>query len=164
MSALVTLLANHLTGNLEMLKQHLADFSDADFMVRPVAGANHAAWQVGHLVFLENMLCGIYVPQSAIKLPDGLDKLYGKEGASNDDASKFFKKDEALKHLEHCRHALAAWLKGRTEADLAAPSPEMLRGWVPTVGELFNAIPMHTAMHIGQIQVTRRKLGKKILF
>ena len=34
--ALIDLIANDLAGNLETLKHHLADFSDADIMVRPV--------------------------------------------------------------------------------------------------------------------------------
>ena len=31
----------------------LADLSDADLFVRPVPGANHIAWQLGHLIIQE---------------------------------------------------------------------------------------------------------------
>ena len=31
----------------------LSDLSDADLMVRPTAGANHVAWQIGHLILAE---------------------------------------------------------------------------------------------------------------
>ena len=41
------LLADMLNRNLEMLKATLGDFSDADMLVRPTPGANHAAWQLG---------------------------------------------------------------------------------------------------------------------
>ena len=28
---------------------YLSDLSDSDLLVRPVAGANHAAWQIGNV-------------------------------------------------------------------------------------------------------------------
>jgi hypothetical protein len=129
-----------------------------------VPGANHAAWQVGHLVALEAMLCGLYAPASAPALPADAKKTYGKEGASSDDAARFFKKDEALKLFSQARGGLVAWVKTLTEADLAKPAPEQFKGWVATIGALLLQLPGHTAMHVGQIQVIRRKLGKPILF
>ena len=44
------LLAAHLKHDLGTLKWHLADFADADYFVRPCPGANHAMWQVGHVL------------------------------------------------------------------------------------------------------------------
>ena len=164
MSESITLLARNLAGNFGMLKSHLADFSDADMMVRPVPNANHAAWQVGHLLTFENMVCGMYAPSAALKLPEGSDKLYGKEGATVDDAGKFFTKDEVLKNLETVHNALVVWVKGLSDADLSKPGPEPFRGWVDTIGDLIIGIQVHTTMHVGQIQVIRRKLGKKVLF
>jgi hypothetical protein len=46
----IELIADNLRRNLELLKMTLADFSDADMMVRPCPGANHALWQLGLLV------------------------------------------------------------------------------------------------------------------
>ena len=57
-----------------------------------------------------------------------------------------------------------AWVKTLTEADLAKPAPEQFKGWVATVGDLLFGILAHTTMHVGQIQVIRRKLGRPILF
>ena len=164
MSVAIAMLAKNLAGNFEMLKHHLSDFTDSDMMVRPVPHANHAAWQVGHLLFFENMVAGMYAPSVIQNLPEGSDKLYGKEGATVDDASKFFRKDEVLKHLEAVHHGLVNWVKGLSEADLAKPGPEQLKGWVETIGDLVIGIQVHTTMHVGQIQVIRRKLGKKVLF
>ena len=59
------LFAENLAGNLEFLKQELADFTDADMFVRPTPQANHAAWQIGHLVAAENRLAQVFGP-----LPD----------------------------------------------------------------------------------------------
>ena len=164
MSVIIELLAKNLADNFEMLKNHLGEFSDAEMFVRPVAGANHAAWQVGHLLFFENMVCSMYAPSAVIKLPDGSDKLYGKEGATVDDAAKFLSKEELLKHLGTVRQALVTWVKGLSDDDLAKAGPDAFKGWVDTIGDLVIAIQMHTTMHIGQIQVIRRKLGKKVMF
>ncbi len=32
------------------LRAELGDLSDADLLVRPVPGANHIAWQLGHMI------------------------------------------------------------------------------------------------------------------
>jgi hypothetical protein len=132
--AMTDLLAANFASNLDLLKKHLADFTDADMLVRPVPGANHAAWQIGHLAVFEVMLCGIFAPEAGLKLPDGSDKTYGKEGAASDDAGHFFKKDEGPQILTDACDALAGWVKTRTDADLAKPAPEQFRGWVPTEG------------------------------
>ena len=162
--ALAELLANNLVSNMEMLKQHLADFTEEEMLVRPVPTANHAAWQVGHLAFLEVSLCGIYAPSAGLSMPADAATTYGKAGASSDDPARFFRKDEGLKMLADASTALVGWIRALADADFAQPSPEFLRGWVPTVGDLVVGMIGHRAMHIGQFQVLRRKLGKKILF
>lgn len=157
-------LVKNLTDNLEMLKHHLADFSDTDMMVRPVPAANHAAWQLGHLVFFEVMVCGMYELKGAPKLADDAKTLYGKDGASIDDPERFYKKEEGLNLLSQAHGVIVEWVKTLSEADLARPGPPPFKGWVDTIGDLLVAIPGHAMMHIGQFQVIRRKLGKKILF
>jgi hypothetical protein len=158
------LLANSLAGNFEMLKSHLADFSDADLIVRPVPAANHTAWQLSHLLGLEAMLCHMYAPEAAPKLPEGFKKLGGAEGSKIDDAAQFMKKDELLEHLGRTSKGLAGWVRAMTPEDLDKPGPAEFKGWVNTIGELIIGIGGHTMMHVGQIQVIRRKLGKKVLF
>src|SRR5262249_35490765 len=39
--------------DLQLLGMLLADLSDADLLVRPVPGANHIAWQMGHYLVAE---------------------------------------------------------------------------------------------------------------
>ena len=43
-------------------------------------------------------------------------------------------------------------------------SSNSCRSWAPTWGHLAYALPIHAMVHIGQIQVIRRKLGKPNLF
>ncbi len=36
-----------------LLHAYIEDFTDEELLVRPVAGANHVAWQLGHLICSE---------------------------------------------------------------------------------------------------------------
>jgi len=154
-------LASSLQGSLNMLKMHLADLSDADLLVRPVPGANHANWQIGHLIEAEHSMMsksGAKMPE----LPAGFAARYSKETAKIDDASKFATKAELIPLFEKVRAACIAHAKTMTSEQLKAPSP--FAEWFPTMADFVGLGATHIAMHIGQIQVLRRKLGKPVLF
>jgi hypothetical protein len=163
MSALQTL-ADGLTANLEMLKGTLADFSDADIYVRPCPGANHTAWQLGHIAGTEAWMVAQFDPKAAPKLPDGWDKKFSKENTSKDEPGFFGTKAELLDQLGKVRAATIAWVKTLTPADLDKPSTEKLKRMCPTLGHTLGLLPNHFSMHVGQMQVVRRKLGKPIIF
>ena len=61
-----------------MFKMHLADLSDADLMQRPVAGANHANWQIGHLIVAETGMC-TKAGATMAELPAGFADRYKKD-------------------------------------------------------------------------------------
>jgi hypothetical protein len=154
-------LAAGLRQGLGMLKMHIADFSDAELLVRPVPGANHANWQLGHLITSETQMlgaCGAAMPA----LPAGFADRYSKENTRSDDPGKFATKAELLAVLEKTRAASVAFVQSATPAQLAAPSP--MKDMFPTVADFMLMGATHDAMHIGQIQVLRRKLGKPMLF
>jgi hypothetical protein len=158
-----THLATQLQCSIGLLNMHLGDMSDADLLVRPVPSANHANWQLGHLAVAEtNMLtmCGIPMPP----LPNGVAEKYSKEASKSEDSAAFLKKEQLLSLLQSVRNGSIAWVKSATPDQLAAPTPEKLRGFAATCADLLAALPAHDAMHMGQIQVIRRKLGKPILF
>ena len=157
------LVAAQLAGNGAMLESTLADFSDADMLVRPVPAANHAAWQVAHLVMSETM----FIKEAGgkgVELPAGFsEKMFAAEGGE-----KFpplvASKAQLLELWKAVRGASVAWAKSLADADLDKPSPEMIRSWVPTLAEMGVGMVVHATMHVGQMQVIRRKLGKPILF
>ena len=161
--ALNTHLATQLQASLSLLNMHLGDMSDADLLVRPVPNANHANWQLGHLAVAEtNMLtmCGIPMPP----LPTGVAEKYSKEASKSDNSTAFLKKEQLASLLQSVRNGSIAWAKSATPEQLAAPTVEKLRGFAPTCGDLIAMLTGHDAMHMGQIQVIRRKLEKPILF
>ena len=153
-----------LSRNLEMLKMHLADFSDQDMLVRPVPGANHVAWQLGHLANSEHNMVNAVSPGATPPLPAGFAEKFNKETAKLDDAKAFPSKAEILDTLTKVRTASIAWVKTLSEADLQRPTPERLQRLAATVEQMLILMPSHIAMHIGQIQVLRRKLGRPVMF
>lgn len=143
-----------------MLENTLADMSDADLMTRPVPSANHANWQIGHMLATEVWFVS-KIGGKAIELPAGFAERYTKETSKIDDASKFAKKEELLSLFKKARAATIELAKATPAAAFSEKGP---MDFVPTKGSVFNLASMHIAMHLGQIQVLRRKLGKPILF
>lgn len=156
--------AASLQQSLGMVNMTLADFSDADLLVRPCPGANHTAWQLGHLTVSEVHLGAMMKPDAVAKLPDSWEKIFSKETSSKDDAAFFPKKAELLAELAKVRAATVALVKSLTPAELEMATGERMRDFAPTWTALSMMLTQHTMMHVGQFQVIRRKLGKPILF
>lgn len=156
-------LAEALTANFELLKRTLADFSDQDMLARPTPGANHAAWQLGHTAVSEaNMVNGVQ-PGKGAAIPEGWATKFNKDAAGSDDPAAFPSKSQLLEFFGRARAAAIELVKTVTPEELKSPAPERIRFMAPTVGHLLLLIPAHTAMHVGQMQVVRRKLGKPVL-
>jgi hypothetical protein len=156
-------LVHGLTVNLGMLTSTVADLTDAELLTRPAPGANHANWQLGHILSVENRL-GKAIGVAGPDLPPDFADKYAKAASANDGAANFASKDMLVPLLEATRAATIEWLKTATPEQLAAPAPEGVRRLAPTVIDLMVLFGNHFAMHIGQMQVLRRKLGKPILF
>lgn len=155
-----THLASSLAGSFDLLKNTIADMSDVELLQRPAPGANHANWQIGHLLNAEvHMLqaIGVRMPE----LPAGFAERYTKQTIGIDDPAKFATKKELLSLFEKVRAAtIEAVRKVPAEQfDAKGPMP-----FTPTIADLYQVQAGHINMHVGQIQVLRRKLGKPILF
>ena len=151
-------------GSDVIWRGYVADLSDADLLVRPVPGANHINWQIGHLIASENgFVTGIW-PGSMPSLPGGFTERYGRDRAAIDDPAAFATKDELMRIFEEQRAGTLAALERLREEDLPQPGPEASRSYFPTVASVLLGIPAHWTMHAGQWAVIRRKLGKPPLF
>ena len=111
---------------------YLSDLDDADLLVRPVEGANHAAWQLGHLISSENQLINSLRPGSMPDLPEGFSDKHNKETAKVDDPAQFLKKDEYLQLLAQQREATIKVLEQMSDENFEEPSPEMFREHFPS--------------------------------
>ena len=149
-------------GSLEML---IADFTDAELLVRPVPEANHAAWQIGNVIGGDPFLVLAELPDTVYpELPAGFAELHSGKGAKIDRAEGFLTKDGYLKLLNEVRAVTIAAVAKLTDADLDRPSSEKMRWAGPTLAHVLLFVANHTIQHAGQFTVIRRKLGKPVLF
>jgi DinB family protein len=151
-------------GSQKVVDAYLEDLSDADLLVRPVPGANHIAWQLGHLIGSENGMIEGVKPKSMPALPEGFRQKHNKETVKSDDPKVFLTKAEYLKLMKQQRTATLAALETMSDADLDQPAPEAMRAYVKTVGDVFVMQGNHWMMHAGQWAIIRRKLGRPPLF
>jgi hypothetical protein len=153
-----------LTSTRWMTERYLSDLSDADLLVRPTAGANHIAWQLGHVIVAEaNMFLPKLPGAKAVELPAGFAEQHGGQTASLEPPTGFLTKEQYLELLKSTRQAVLDALDALDDAALDADSG---MGWdmVPTVGSNFIFIAEHEMMHASQFSVVRRALGKPVLF
>lgn len=143
---------------------YLQDLTDEDLLVRPVEGANHIAWQLGHLINSEHKMVELVCPGTMPPLPEGFGDKYTTETAASDNQADFHTKEELLKCMNEQRAGTLAALDKLTDDDLDAPAPEMLKRIAANVGGIFSMQPTHWSMHAGQWVVVRRKLGRPPLF
>jgi hypothetical protein len=158
------LAADGLNRSFGMLTQTIADFSDADILVRPVPAANHTAWQLGHLAVATAHLCNMIKPGSVTPPAPAFAEKFTKETSSKDDAAFFPKKAAIMDQLSNVTSSAVAMIKTLTPADLDKPMPEKMAAMFPTAGHVVGMLSGHLMMHVGQFQVIRRKLGRPILF
>ena len=146
-----------------VITDYVGDLDDADLMLRPTAGCNHIAWQLGHLIASEVQLLEGVAPGKGIELPAGFVAAHSKEKATDDNPADFLSKTAYLELFDQVRANSLAALDAFPEAELDSPAPESFRAFCPTMGQVFNLIADHPLMHAGQFVIVRRQLGKPIV-
>ena len=148
-----------------LLKNFVSDLSDADLLVCPVPGANHIAWQLGHLIQSERQMMLEQLPSLTYpELPAGFVEAHTKETATLEPAKGFATKAVYLDLLDKVRAATNQGIDSLTDKDLDTPTKGGMAPWAPTLADFVLLVANHSLMHAGQFSVVRRKLGKPILF
>jgi len=151
-----------LKGTAFVMETYLSDLSDADLLIRPTAGANHIAWQLGHLIYSEQFLVKSELPESAYPaLAAGFDTRHGKESSGSNEG--FHTRAEYLDLFQKTRAATIAAVAKLSDADLDQPTKGVLAKFAPKLGDLLLLVSNHTLMHGGQYVIVRRQLGKPVL-
>ncbi|HEY7154380.1 MAG TPA: DinB family protein [Gemmataceae bacterium] len=140
----------------------LSDLSDADLLVRPVEGANHIAWQIGHLIVTERRLAGQLPSATFPELPAGFADKYANDPSVQNATDGFATKEQYLDLFNKTREATLAAVAKLRDADLDKPAKGPAN--ISNLGGLLNLVANHSMMHGGQFSVVRRKLGKPVLF
>jgi hypothetical protein len=157
------LILRGLEASREQLRMFLSDLSDADLLVRPVPGANHIAWQFGHVMCSELRLVRALSAGPGPVLPEGFEAAHAKDRTGADDG--FASKATYLTVLDTVRNATVAAVRAMPDADLDKPNPGPTAKRWPLVADLCLLVAaFHPTIHTGQFSVVRRKLGKPVLF
>ena len=161
-------IAEHITASLEpvrsVVQAYLADLTDADLLVRPAAGMNHIAWQLGHLIASENTHISLVTGSRMPSLPPEFRERHSRATASEDNAAAFCTKADYLNLMNEQRSATLKLLADLSDDELMQPAPESIGYLGATVGCVFASQSMHWMMHAGQWAVVRRILGRVPLF
>ena len=130
------------------------DLTPAEWLKRPVEGANHAAWIVGHLIVVErNALKFLDLPQPALPSDDFVAR-HNKGSTPTDDAGDVSK---LMPLWDEQRQAITNAIKTLPEAGFAQPVDHPM---FKTVGQFLTLVPGHAMLHIGHISTIRRSLGR----
>jgi uncharacterized damage-inducible protein DinB len=134
-----------------------ADLSPQEFLHRPTEKSNCAAWLVGHLA-LADRNCLKRLGAALPELPAGFEHQFSREEGCPQ-AKEFGDVSGLIKVFDQHRDLLVAAVKKATPQQLNTPveKPMPMFG---TIGELIAFMSLHTAMHVGQITIIRRSLGR----
>jgi hypothetical protein len=160
MSVAIDLLVENLKGNLQFAKMTVADMTDADLIQRPCDQSTPGLYQMGHVIAAEAAMMGKLYPDFK-QAPESWSKAYFGGCPSDEELLKTATKDQLVAEFDRIRSDTIAIVEKMADEDLAKPSHQE---WAPTIRQLILGLDNHLWMHWGQIQVLRRKLGKKVLF
>lgn len=147
-----------------LVYRYLEDITPEELLARPAPGANHIAWQLGHLISAERNLVEAAAPGSMPELPAGFADRHKKEKAASDNRADYLSKDEYLRLAKEIRAATLRALERLSEADLDKPATGRVPPFVKCAGDCFATIGPHWSLHAGQWVVLRRKLGRPVMF
>src|SRR4051812_20728939 len=103
-----TLLIDTYRGQTGILQMHLGDLTDADMLVRPTEKANHAAWQLGHLIVSTANLINMATPGALPAPSPEMAARYNRANASSN--TGFDTKEQLLKQFDQVNEASIGWL------------------------------------------------------
>src|SRR5262249_53934391 len=127
-----------LQSTQQLVTWFLSDLNDADLLVRPVPGANHIAWQIGHLIVAEGGLVRQQLPDAAYpELPAGFAEKYTTTAQAQEATTGLETKARYLDLFTQARQATIAALNKLTDADLDRPATGNMAKFAPTLGSIF---------------------------
>lgn len=120
---------------------------------------NHALWVAGHLANTDNFALGLVAPDKVKDMPEHK-AMFGGGSVPVDDPSKYPAPAEVLATMRERREVVLGVLDGLSDADFDKATPEGSPAFVPTIGSMFRVLVWHEGLHIGQVTVAHRCLGK----
>ena len=139
------------------------DLSDADFATRAGAGAHAPAWIVGHLCVIADL--AVRLAGGTPSLPAEWRERFGLKSVDDQRPGGPTRAELVERFRERHDAAVAALLAASAERRAAPQQSEFFRTELPTVGDfLAHLLTSHLSLHLGQLSLCRRLLGRPPLF
>jgi uncharacterized damage-inducible protein DinB len=151
-------IVHSLTVAQQLLNRYCEDLTPAEYLHRPCAGSNCAAWLLGHLVISERSALGRVGVSDLPALPEGFDKRFARDAATAQ-AAEFGDVTTLLPLFNRHRQLLIDSVKALDPAVLDKPL-EKPHPLFATVGQVLGFVGLHVSMHAGQVTIIRRSLGR----
>jgi hypothetical protein len=121
--------------------------------------ANHALWFAGHIGTVDNFMIARLTPAKGQEKA-GYKEKFGMGSRPLASPAEYPPVKEVLAFWRERREALLGILGGLTDEELAKPCPPGAPEFMTDVGSMFEAAVWHEAMHLGQVTIARRALGR----
>ncbi len=116
-----------------LVNMYLGDLSDADLLVRPAPGANHIAWQLGHVTVSETRIARQAPGISYPSLPAGFEEQHAQGMATKESTQGFLGKQQYVDLFNKVREATKAAAAKLSDADLDRPTEGQMASFAPTL-------------------------------
>jgi hypothetical protein len=145
--------------SLDYLREQIADVPDELMTAQPDGVPNHAAWTIGHLVFIAQEIGGVIGIEPW--LGEEWTRQFGPGSQPSAPGEEHIARVTLLAALQTAQAKLTTAIKALKGSELDAPFPDpAYADLFPTVRHALTQVLLgHTAFHIGQISVWRRAMG-----
>jgi hypothetical protein len=145
-----------------LMNAYIADLTEDEMFIQPVAGMNHIAWQIGHLISAERGFAEMISPGASPTLPSGFDDVHSRTDTKGTTREQFLNKEAYLNLYKAQRAATLGILESASDELLATATTDRYAQIAPSYGALLNMIGLHYMMHLGQFVAVRRTANKPI--
>jgi hypothetical protein len=151
-------IVHSITITKRMGRRFIEDLTPPEYLHRCVPNGNCTAWLLGHLAISNRRAATMLGATDLPALPDGFEKRFSRD-ESAPAATDFGDVSQLLPIFEQTCDLLIDTVQRATperlNAPLDKPSPMF-----KNAGEMAAFISLHSAVHVGQITMIRRSLGR----
>lgn len=149
--SLIDFTLNQYAATLNDLRDAVADIDDARMTQQFNGLVNHPAWTLGHLV-TGSALILMLLEEPGDHFAGFDTKKYGPGSTPVADRAQYPSKAELLAALSRLHDQVAPAVAAKHQAYFNRPSPEFLRSFAPTIGQIvFYLLATHESYHLGQL-------------
>jgi hypothetical protein len=148
-----------LRASQKLFHRYLDDLTPAEYLHQPCPGANCAAWLVGHLLLTDRkQLVGLGVTDLP-DLPTGFEERFAITRQAAGTPGEYGAPSALVALFDDHRARLIAAVT-TVSAEKLREAPPYGSPLFADRGEAAAFMALHTAMHLGQITIIRRSLGR----